>query len=76
MQGRSPFMQQVRNEIRVQQKALTTEKTYCYWISFFIRFSRFRSPNEITCEAVTPFLTYLAVYSYPQLLNQACTSTP
>lgn len=73
MQGRSPFMQQVRNEIRVQQKALTTEKTYCYWISFFIRFSRFRSPNEITCEAVTPFLTYLAVERHvsPNTQNQA-----
>ncbi|MGI1679265.1 MAG: integron integrase [Cellvibrionaceae bacterium] len=41
--------------------AYATEKTYCYWIRFFIRYSRYTSSTQITAEDVTPFLTYLAV---------------
>lgn len=56
----SPFMMREREVIRLRQMALATEKAYCYWIRYFIRFHRFRSPGEITGEHVTSFLTFLA----------------
>lgn len=69
----SPFMKRVREVIRVRQLAYATEKTYCYWIRFFIRYRRYNSPSDIRAEDVTPFLTYLAVSRHvsPNTQNQA-----
>lgn len=57
----SPFMKRVREAIRLRQYALATEKTYCHWIRYFLRFSRYRSMEEIKSKDVTAFLTHLAV---------------
>lgn len=57
----SPFMDRVIRVIRVRQMAYATEKTYCYWIRYFIRYGRYQSPNQISADDVTPFLTHLAV---------------
>ncbi len=69
----SPFMRQVRSVIRVQQKAFTTEKTYCYWINQFIRFCDYQSPDEICAQDVTRYLTHIAVNRHvsPNTQNQA-----
>lgn len=69
----SPFMRSVKDTIRLRQMALSTEKTYCYWIRFFIRFHSYRSPGEIKNDDVTAFLTYLAVSRRvsPNTQNQA-----
>ncbi len=69
----SPFMKSVRNTIRLKQMALSTEKTYCYWIRFFIRYHNYAAPTEIKSEDVTAFLTYLAVSRKvsPNTQNQA-----
>ncbi|PRY65363.1 integrase-like protein [Vreelandella songnenensis] len=32
------LMDRVRATLRVKRYSLRTEKTYCYWIRFFIRF--------------------------------------
>lgn len=69
----SPFMHKVVEVMRVQQVAFATEKTYCYWIRYFIRFNNYRSPGDIRSEDVTPFLTYLAARKRvaPSTQNQA-----
>jgi len=69
----SPFMEKVRGVIRLRQMALATEKTYCYWIRRFIRFSKINAPENIQPSHVTTFLTYLAVNNKvsPNTQNQA-----
>ncbi|KAF0804616.1 integron integrase [Alcanivorax sp. S71-1-4] len=48
---------QFRNTIRVRHYSVRTEKTYWYWIRYFIRFNRMRYPSEITEPQVSAFLT-------------------
>lgn len=69
----SPFMTSVRDTLRVKQMALSTEKSYCYWIRHFIRYHNYGSPDEIESDDVTAFLTYLAVSRQvsPNTQNQA-----
>lgn len=69
----SPFMTSVRDTLRVKQMALSTEKSYCYWIRHFIRYHNYGSPGEIRSDDVTAFLTYLAVSRQvsPNTQNQA-----
>ena len=71
--SKSNFMKKVRDTIRSRQMALATEKTYCYWIRFFVRHQQYQSPDDITCEGVDRFLTYLAVERHvsPNTQNQA-----
>jgi len=69
----SQFMDRVRGVIRVRQLAYATEKAYCYWIRYFVRFSRYRSAQQIIPKDVTRFLTFLAVDKNvsPNTQNQA-----
>lgn len=71
--SQSPFLRRVRECIRVRQLAYTTEKTYCYWIRFFIRQQAIRHPDEMTEEKLTAFLSLLAVERNvsPNTQNQA-----
>ena len=57
----SPFMRSVREKRRSLPMALSTEKTYCYWIRFFIRHQGYRNIIDSKAEDVTAFLSYLAV---------------
>ncbi len=41
---KSAFMVQVRTEIRTRQYSMRTEKTYMYWIRYFIRFNDLKHP--------------------------------
>ena len=38
------LLDQVRTAIRVRHYSTSTEKNYCYWIRFFIRFHNMRHP--------------------------------
>lgn len=69
----SPFLSRVRDCIRMRQLAYATEKTYCYWIRFFIRQQAIRHPDEMDGDRVTEFLTFLAVQRNvsPNTQNQA-----
>jgi len=59
--ARMRLLDQVRNEIRVRHYSLKTEKAYCYWIRFYIRFRDYCHPAELDGEQVRAFLTYLAL---------------
>ncbi|MCH2556125.1 MAG: phage integrase N-terminal SAM-like domain-containing protein [Alcanivorax sp.] len=51
---------QFRDAIRVRHYSPRTEKTYWYWIRYFIRFHKLRHPAEMSEPEVSAFLTWLA----------------
>lgn len=53
------FLDQVRLFIRKRGLAYTTEKTYLYWILFYIRFNHKRHPKEMGKAEVESFLSFL-----------------
>lgn len=56
----SPFLNEVRTSIRVRGMSIRTEKTYIYWIRFFIRYNHCRHPTEMGAAEVVGFLGHLA----------------
>jgi len=57
----SPFLQKVRNVMRVRHYSMRTERTYVHWIKRFTHFHGLRHPNELGELEVADFLTHLAV---------------
>ncbi len=61
-QHRPPkLMDRVRATMRVKRYSPRTEKTYCYWIRYFIRFHGVRHPAGMGGPEVRAFLEHLAV---------------
>ena len=59
---KSPFIESIRHCIRTKQYSYRTEKTYLYWIRFFIHFHNKQHPTHLNEREVEQFLTYLAVH--------------
>ena len=59
--GGRRLLDQLRDRIRVKHYSLRTEQAYVDWSRRFIRFHGLRHPRELGAEAVTAFLTDLAV---------------
>lgn len=57
---RSPFLDEVRNAIRVRHYSRRTEESYLMWIRRFIRFHGLRHPRDMAEPDVGRFLTHLA----------------
>lgn len=53
--------EQVREVMRLHHYSIRTEKSYWYWIRYFIRFHRLRHPLEMGAVEVNAFLSWLAV---------------
>ena len=58
--GRPPLLDQLRDALRVDRKALDTERRYVHWVRRFIRFHGTRHPVELGAAEVEAFLTHLA----------------
>lgn len=72
MQGTQPRLRdQVRAVIKLNHYSIRTEKTYWYWIRYFIRFHRMRHPLELGPKDVNEFLTWLAVHRDVAAATQA-----
>ncbi|MBY5991741.1 integron integrase [Ferrimonas balearica] len=56
----SPFLRKIREALRVRHYALQTEKSYLYWVRYFIRFNNLRHPSELGNQEIEAFLTHLA----------------
>lgn len=56
----SPFINYVRQEIRLRGYSIRTEKTYLHWIKRYIRFNKLRHPSELNATHVRLFLSSLA----------------
>ena len=54
------LLDQVRDVMRLKHYSLRTERSYCDWITRFIRFHGKRHPREMAEAEVTVFLTHLA----------------
>jgi integron integrase len=57
----SPFLQSVREAIRVRHLSIRTEDAYVHWIKRFIFFHAKRHPEEMGEREVAAFLSHLAV---------------
>lgn len=54
------LIDRLREAIRSRHYSRRTEKTYWYWIRYFIFFHRKRHPTEMGAAEVTAFLSWLA----------------
>ena len=61
IQSQPRLLDQVRAVIRVNRYSIRTEKSYWYWIRFFIRFHQMKHPRDMGPKEVNEFLTWLAV---------------
>lgn len=52
--------EQFRAVIRLNHYSIRTEKSYWYWIRYFIRFHSMRHPQELGPSDVNTFLSWLA----------------
>ncbi len=59
MQIKKKLLDIVREKIRFKHYSLSTEKTYMYWIKYYILFHNKRHPNEMGKVEIESFLTYL-----------------
>ncbi|MGH1487277.1 MAG: integron integrase [Cellvibrionaceae bacterium] len=57
---KSPFIELIRREIRLRGYSIRTEKTYLYWIRWYIHFTKKQHPKNLGPKEVTGFLSYLA----------------
>ena len=55
------LMVRVRKKIRLKHYSYKTEESYCHWIKAFIRYHKYKHPEDMGSEEVTRFLTWLAV---------------
>jgi len=58
---KSPFLEEVRELMRVQHYAIRTEQAYVEWIKLFILFHGKRNPAEMGESEIANFLTHLVV---------------
>lgn len=61
MQYKSPLLQSVQSNLRLQHLSRRTEAAYVYWTKRFIRFCGLRHPSELGVAEVRQFLGYLVV---------------
>ncbi len=60
MPKRSPFITSIRRKMRLLGYSIRTEKSYIYWIKYFIRFHQYRHPSYLGRVEITAFLDHLA----------------
>jgi site-specific recombinase XerD len=58
---KSPFLQQVINQIKVRHYSRRTEDTYLHWIKRYIYYHNKHHPKDMGEQDVAQFLTHLAV---------------
>lgn len=55
------FMDRFRTFIRSRHYSFKTEKTYCYWVLYYIRFHKLKHPETMGNFEIEAFLEYLSV---------------
>lgn len=54
-------LDQMKSELRVQNKSYRTEKTYLYWVRDFSGWIRSKAPDQLGTGDVRSFLTHLSI---------------
>ena len=57
----SPFIESVRDAIRVRHYSIRTEEAYLRWVRWYIRFCGMQHPRDLDERDVSRFLTFLAL---------------
>ena len=60
MPKRSPFIDSIRRKMRVWGYSIRTEKSYTYWIKYYIRFHQYKHPSKLNSDHIASFLDHLA----------------
>ncbi|EAT13689.1 integron integrase [Bermanella marisrubri] len=68
--ARSPFLDKVRNRMRMAGYSERTIKTYIYWIKYFIHFHGKRHPETLHNDEVCSFLSHLASNKHMAINSQ------
>ncbi|MBN4078544.1 phage integrase N-terminal SAM-like domain-containing protein [Gammaproteobacteria bacterium AH-315-C21] len=55
------FLDKIRCSIRLHGLAYSTEKTYVYWVKYYILFHKKQHPDSLGEKEVSDFLSYLAI---------------
>ena len=55
------LLDQLRAELRIRHRALSTERSYVDWVKRFIRFHGLRHPREMGGVEIASILSHLAV---------------
>lgn len=58
---KSPFIENIRTELRTRHYSLKTEKTYLYWVRYFNRFRNKIHPEKLSNDEIERFFNHLAV---------------
>ena len=61
MQYKSPLLQSLQSNLRLQHLSRRTEAAYVYWTKRFVRFCGLRHPSELGPTEVREFLSHLVV---------------
>ena len=61
MDDKPKLLEQVREQIRLRHYSIRTETVYLEWVKRFIRFHKYRHPQEMGAAEVEAFLSHLAV---------------
>jgi len=54
------LLDQVRERLRYSHYSLSTERSYVYWVRWFVRFHGLRHPRDMGAPEVEAFLSWLA----------------
>jgi hypothetical protein len=54
------LLDQLRERIRYRRYSLSTERSYVYWVRWFVRFHGLRHPRELGGTEFEAFLSHLA----------------
>jgi hypothetical protein len=61
MPYKSPLLQSLQSNLRLQHLSRRTEAAYVYWTKRFVRFCGLRHPSELGAVEVRQFLSHLVV---------------
>lgn len=67
---KSPFIEQLRGEMRLRGYSIRTEKTYLFWIKQYIFYNQKRHPADLGATEVKAFLTWLATHRHVAVNTQ------
>jgi len=66
----SPFLEAIRQDIRLRGYSIRTEKSYLYWIKRYILFHHKKHPSELGAEDVKCFLSWLTTNGHVAVNTQ------
>ena len=63
MENKPKLLDQVRENLRLRGRSLSTEKAYVYWIKRYIHYHGLKHPKEMGKDEIEKFLTSLVITS-------------